>query len=951
MDELNKALHTSFIDKSLPSNKDLRPKLFFNDYKRRMNLAFEITKRLKECDYFEFSVAFISESGLAVLKQILLNLKNKGVKGRIITSTYLGFNDPKMFKQLLSFTNIEVRIFEQEHCGFHPKGFIFHKGEHRDIIVGSSNLTQTALESNQEWDLFFTSHENGELAAQVSAEFNIQWELSTPLTNEWIDNYKETYVKPVRPTPVQSSKTIKPNKMQEEALKSLKKLRDNNNKDKALLISATGTGKTFLSAFDVKSFKPKRLLFIVHRRNIAEAALRSFKYLIPNVSMGIFSGNTKEKDSDFIFSTVQTIHKKEYREMFDRDAFDYIIIDEVHRAGAQSYQDIVDYFKPKFLLGMSATPERSDDFDIYEMFDHNIAYEIRLMQAMEYNLLCPFHYYGITDMTIDGIEIDDKSEFNILTSQLRVDYIIEKINEYGYSGDHVHGLIFCSRKDECEKLSQLFNMRGYKTIALTADSSEEMRQKAIDSLESNEEDSLDYIFTVDIFNEGIDIPKVNQVVMLRPTESAIVFVQQLGRGLRKNDSKEYVVIIDFIGNYEKNFLIPVALSGQTNYNKDSLRQFVCEGSLITPGASTIQFDQITEKRIYQSIDAAKFTQVRLIKDSYKQLKEKLGRIPRLKEFEQYGAIDVQLMFQNKLLGCYHTFLSKYEKDYHIHFSALEEKYLQFISSKLSSGKRVEELEAIKLIINKRTNLLSHLKDTLNSEYQIELPEVGIETISNILSQNFMTGSSKKTFEEAVFIDDNFESSPQFLKLLNNEDFKNQVTEVIEYAIDKNKKEYSNRYKNTDFCLYSKYTYEDVCRLLNWEKNIVPLNIGGYFYDTRTNTLPVFINYDKDESIVDTQQYADHFIDAQNFVAMSKSNVRITNPGMEKFVKAAENKTNIYLFIRKNKDDAASKEFYYLGEVYISKIEETTMANDVPVCEIYYHLDQPVRSDIYDYILS
>jgi superfamily II DNA or RNA helicase len=676
MDELNKALHTSFIDKSFPSNKDLRPKLFFNDYKRRMNLAFEITKRLKECDYFEFSVAFISESGLAVLKQILLNLKEKGVKGRIITSTYLGFNAPKMFKQLLSFSNIEVRIFEQEHCGFHPKGFIFHTGDHRDIIVGSSNLTQTALESNQEWDLFFTSHENGELASQVSNEFDIQWELSTPLTNEWIESYKETYVKPVRPASVQSPKTIKPNKMQEEALKSLKNLRDNN-KDKALLISATGTGKTFLSAFDVRRFKPKRLLFVVHRRNIAEAALRSFKYLIPNVSMGIFSGNTKETDSDFIFSTVQTIHKKEYREMFERDAFDYIIIDEVHRAGAQSYQDIVDYFKPKFLLGMSATPERSDDFDIYEMFDHNIAYEIRLIQAMEYNLLCPFHYYGITDMTIDGIEIDDKSEFNILTSELRVDYIIEKINEYGYSGDHIHGLIFCSRKDECEKLSQLFNLRGYKTIALTGDSSEDMRQKAIDSLESNDENSLDYIFTVDIFNEGIDIPKVNQVVMLRPTESAIVFVQQLGRGLRKNDSKEYVVIIDFIANYEKNFLIPVALSGQTNYNKDSLRQFVCEGSLMTPGASTIQFDQITEKRIYQSIDAANFTQVRLIKDSYKQLKEKLGKIPRLKEFEQYGAIDVQLMFQNKSLGCYHTFLSKYEKDYHIHFGTLEEKYLQF----------------------------------------------------------------------------------------------------------------------------------------------------------------------------------------------------------------------------------------------------------------------------------
>lgn len=950
MDQLNKALQTTFIDSSISSNKDLRPKLFFNDYKRKMNLAYEITKRLKECDYFEFSVAFISESGLAVLRQILLNLEEANIKGRIITSTYLGFNAPKMFKQLLSFKNLEVRIFEKENCGFHPKGFIFHKDEQRDIIVGSSNLTQTALESNQEWDLFVVSHEKGELAQQISNEFNIQWESSTPLTLNWIDNYQKIYVKNTRPKPMKKHGLIKPNKMQEEALKSLRNLRKNN-KDKALLISATGTGKTFLSAFDVKSFHPKRLLFVVHRRNIAEAALRSFQYLMPNTSMGIFSGNKREANASFIFSTVQTIHKKEYREMFERDAFDYIIIDEVHRAGAQSYQDLINYFKPKFLLGMSATPERSDDFDIYNMFDHNIAYEIRLQQAMEYNLLCPFHYYGITDININGVEIADKSEFNILTSELRVNYIIEKINEYGYSGDRVHGLIFCSRKDECEKLSELFNERGYHTISLTGDSSEEQRQNAIDSLESDDENTLDYIFTIDIFNEGIDIPKVNQVVMLRPTESAIVFIQQLGRGLRKNDSKEYVVIIDFIGNYEKNFLIPIALSGQNNYNKDSLRKFVCEGSLVTPGVSTIQFDQITEKRIYQSIDAANFTQVRMIRDSYKQLKEKLGRIPKLKEFEQYGAIDVQLMFQNKSLGCYHTFLSKYEKDYHVQFTPLEVKYLQFISSKLSSGKRIEELEAIKLIIEKRTNLLDHLKKNLDENYQIHLPKVGIETITNILSQNFMTGSSKKTFEEAVFIDEHFESSPQFLKLLNHKEFKDQVVELIDYAIDKNKKEYSDRYKDTDFCLYSKYTYEDVCRLLNWKQNIVPLNIGGYFYDKHTNTLPVFINYDKDESVVDTQQYADHFIDPQTFVAMSKSNVKLNSKGMDKFIHASENNTKIHLFVRKNKDDSISKEFYYLGEVFISDIQETEMAKGVPVCEIFYRLDQPVRSDIYDYILS
>ena len=272
-------------------------------------------------------------------------------------------------------------------------------------------------------------------------------------------------------------------------------------------------------------------------------------------------------------------------------------------------------------------------------------------------------------------------------------------------------------------------------------------------------------------------------------------------------------------------------------------------------------------------------------------------------------------------------------------------------SKLSSGKRVEELETIKLIIEKKTNLLNYLKQSLDEEYDIQLPEVGIETIQNILAQNFITGTGKKTFEDAVFLDEHFESSPQFIKLLEHQEFKEQVLEIVDYAINRYHKQYSNRYKDTDFCLYCKYTYEDVCRLLNWSQSLVARNIGGYFYDTHTNTLPVFINYEKDENVVESQQYADHFIDSQNFIAMSKNNNTLNSPGMEKFVKAKEKHTKIYLFIRKNKDDSVSKEFYYLGEVFITDIKETKMGNDIPVCEIYYHLDKPVRSDIYDYILS
>lgn len=925
-----------------------QPRLIYNNYKEHIKVSHELELLFKSCDSFELSIAFIADSGLAALKECFDYLRDHHIPGKIITSTYLGFNAPSMFKKLLKYNNIEIKIFEGK--GFHPKGYIFHKDNQTDIMIGSSNLTQSALAENQEWNLFFSSNTQKDIVLKVEEEFDKQWKQSISLTKEWIEEYQKVYVKPQRHKTINVSKEIKPNYMQKNALESLDNLRKNN-KDKSLLISATGTGKTYLAAFDVKAVHPKRMLFVVHRRSIALKAMETFKTIIKDKSMGLFSGDTKEINCDYVFSTIQTIYKPENKQLFSKEEFDYIIIDEVHKAGANSYQELVNYFKPQFLLGMSATPERSDDFDIYKMFDYNIAYEIRLQQAMEYDLLCPFHYYGITDMTIDDHVIDDKSDFNLLVDEKRVDYVIDKINDYGYSGDRVHGLIFVSRKEEAHRLSEMFNQRGFNTCALTGEATEKQRQEAMDSLESNEDGSLDYIFTVDIFNEGIDIPKVNQVVMLRPTQSSIIFIQQLGRGLRKNNEKDYVVVIDFIGNYEKNFFIPIALSGNTNFNKDNLRRFVSEGNLIIPGASTIQFDEISKKRIFNAIDLARFNDIKYIKDSYKELKTKIGRIPELEDFEKYGAIDVQRIFQNKSLGSYHEFLKKYEKDYKVTFSKQEEDYLKFISTKLSSGKRVQELETIRLAIEKKANLMNYLKKEMQNTYNIIIPDIGYETIQNILTQNFATGTGKDTYKDITIIDEHNNISSNFSKLLVNNEFKRQIIEVIDYAINQYKKEYSERYKDTDLCLYKKYTYEDVCQLLNWEKSLVPLNIGGYKYDEHTNTLPVFINYDKDENISDTIKYTEHFIDSQTLVAMSKSKMKLNSKGMEIFNKAKERNTFIHIFVRKNKDDKVSKEFYYLGQGNIIDIKQETMANDVPVCEILYQLDQPVRKDIYDYIVN
>lgn len=953
--ELAQAILTSHIDKNIVSDPIYRVQLFKNDYKNKFQFSYEINALLKTCHSFCFSVAFINKSGLAALIQSLLDLQERNVKGRIITSNYLQFNEPEIFYDLLALKNIDIRIYPSETAGFHPKGYIFDYEEYSKIIIGSANITQKALLINQEWGICLAALKYSEIVEQVHNEFEVQWQNSIPLTPTWIEEYKTYYVKPKYVPPIYNSKSLIPNKMQVEALNSLQKLRIDK-QNKALIISATGTGKTYLSAFDIKDFKPKRMLFVVHRENIATAAKESFKKIIKNKSIGLFCGSKKEIDCDYIFSTIQTIHKKEYRELFLPTDFEYIIIDEVHRAGASTYQQLMDYFKPKFLLGMSATPERQDHFDIFKMFDYNIAYEIRLQQAMEYDLLCPFHYYGITDIIIDGEMIDDKTAFNKLVSKIRVDYIIEKIKQYGFSGNKVHGLIFCSRKQEAKELSKLFNQEGYKTVALTGEDSEYTREKAIERLESDDpENAIDYIFTVDIFNEGIDIPKINQIIMLRPTQSPTIFIQQLGRGLRKDPSKDCVIVIDFIGNYEKNFLIPIALSGNLSYNKDYLRKFMSEASLLLPGESTVNFDLISTKKIYETIDKAKFNNIRLLKESYYQLKNKIGHIPTLHDFEIYESIDALRILENKHIDSYHHFLKKYEPEYKIKFTPLQEKYLSYISKKFANGKRIQELEALKICILKKCNLRKYLQESLNDTYDIQLEQANYETIVNQLTQNFATGSAKNTYKEAIILEKNNSLlvSKQFLKLLSDKNFVNTLLEVIDFGINRYNKYYSERYKNTDLCLYQKYTYEDVCRLLNWDKNIVAQNISGYKYDSKTNTFPVFINYEKEENINETINYEDYFLNENTLIAYSKTSRTLDSDEVKRIYDEKNNNVKIHLFVRKNKDDTTSKEFYYLGLMHAigTPVLTTIGLSKKNIVQFTYRLEEKVKKDIYDYITN
>jgi superfamily II DNA or RNA helicase/HKD family nuclease len=969
MDDLiqifNKSLQTGYIDKTILSNLDFQPELLVNQKSPPKKVLSTILHELEHCNQFFISVAFVTTSGVAAIISKVKELEDRDIKGQVLVSQYLNFTQPEALKRLLQFKNIDLRIATTGNA--HTKGYIFKSKDYYNLIVGSSNLTAHALSTNKEWNIKLSALDESGIVEKVLREFHSDFEKGTPVTAEYILTYEEIYQsqfllnqKNKLEDLVQSQTVINPNSMQIEALENLKKLRVEK-KNKALIISATGTGKTYLSAFDAKEFNPKKLLFVVHRLTIAKDSLNTFRSVFgKDKTMGLYSGNQRELDCDFVFSTIQTISKANHLDQFSKDHFDYIIIDETHRSGADSYLRLIEHFEPKFLLGMTATPERTDGNDIFQLFDHNIAYEIRLSRAMEEDMLSSFHYYGVTDLSIDNTEVENKSDFKYLVSSERVKRIIEQANFYGSDNGITRGLIFCSRKDEATELSTLFNTKGFKTIALTGDSSEGERAESIEKLETdNLSEKLDYIFTVDIFNEGIDIPKINQIIMLRPTESAIIFIQQLGRGLRKVDGKGYLTVIDFIGNYENNYLIPVALYGDTSYNKDSLRKLLTEGSRMIPGASTINFDKITKERIFQSIDSANMQLFSDLKKDYNLLKFKLGRTPMMMDFIDHGSRDPFLFVD--YANSYHNFIVKVEKSEVSELTNQQVKLLELFSKEINNSKRVEESLILKLLFDSGNLSVNDLKELVHKKYHYSISGETIKSCVSNLNFEFIREkkdgkmlSAKEIYNlDTIKIENGkFVFSDQFVSHLNQGDFKQFLLDSTEYSIYEFDRLFDADKWQNGFVLYRKYSRKDVFRILNVSENPVAQNVGGYLVSPYNEHCPIFVNYHKEEHISESTKYEDEFVNNKEFDWMSKSNRTVMSNDVQSIL--GHNGTiRLPLFIKKNNDEGM--DFYYMGEVSpkLNQVEETTMMNDsgkhLSVVKIRFNLADPVTSTMYNYL--
>ena len=532
-DELRLGFETAYIDGSVASNSFYSPQFVSNNYKDGKKVLSSIEDELLRCDKFQISVAFITLGGITPLLQTLKELEKKNIPGEILTTNYLNFSEPRALEKLNGLSNITLKMYDVQEAGegFHTKGYIFKTDEVYRIIIGSSNITSAALTRNQEWNTKLVSTEQGEMAREIVAEFNRLWNSEYALEfSEFYESYNEQYkiIKHQRDIARKDQVVsiekyrLKPNSMQVGFITNLKKILETG-EDRALLISATGTGKTYASAFAMRELGFKRVLFLVHRGQLARQTKKSYeKVFAKSVSMGLVGAGYHEYDADYVFATVQTLNRDEHLLQYDKDAFDCIVLDEAHHVTADTYQKIMKHFSPKLWLGMTATPDKRDDNvagrNVYELFNYQIAYEIRLQQAMEENLLCPFHYFGITDLSIVGDDKDNR-DFSMLTSDERVKHIIQQANYYGYSGEKVKGLIFCSSIKETQELSHKFNNivnpdtgKYFRTIALNGDANEQERQDAFERLAMNESEAnvhkqpLDYIFSVEILNDGWEFP-------------------------------------------------------------------------------------------------------------------------------------------------------------------------------------------------------------------------------------------------------------------------------------------------------------------------------------------------------------------------------------------------------------------------------------------------------------
>lgn len=620
---------------------------------KRRQLYYQLIQSMKKAESVDIIVSFLMESGVKMLLQELENTLKRGAKIRILTGNYLGITQPSalyLIKRKLG-DRVDLRFYCEKGRSFHPKSYIFHYADHSELYIGSSNISRSALTSGIEWNYRFSSKKDQENYAEFFYTFEDLFENhSIIIDDKELKRYSQNWHRPAVAKDLdkydfeQETEDTKikpmyePRGAQIEALCALEDTRAEGAK-KALIHAATGIGKTYLAAFDSKSYE--KVLFVAHREEILKQAADSFRNVRNSEDYGFFTGDEKCTDKSVIFASVATLGKIEYlnEKYFVPDYFNYVVIDEFHHAVNDQYRKIVEYFKPQFLLGLTATPERMDGKNIYEICDYNVPYEISLKDGINKGMLVPFHYYGIYDETdytklhvVRGKYVEEELNKTYIGNLYRHDLIYKYYCKYGSK----QALGFCCSRKHAEEMAKEFSSRGIPSAAVYSNADGEFSMDRTEAIEKLESGKIKIIFSVDMFNEGVDIPSVDMVMFLRPTESPIVFLQQLGRGLRRSKGKEYLNVLDFIGNYEKAGRVRYLLTGK---NKEEKQNYSPADKTDYPDDCFVDFDMKLID-LFAEMDKKQQLLKDQIKKEYFRIKELLGRQPSRMDLFTYMDDDI-----------------------------------------------------------------------------------------------------------------------------------------------------------------------------------------------------------------------------------------------------------------------------------------------------------------------
>lgn len=939
----------------------LETKLITNDQITYNYMIDQLKNEFLTCDSFDIIVSFIRGSGLNMLVNTLNILRDLGIKGRIITSTYMNVTQPAALRKLLEYENISVKVYQSSKLddSFHTKAYLFHRlNRMSSVIIGSSNITKAALKTGEEWNIRTYEKASDAVFKNTQSRYDLLWnsdkvvDLSESLITKY-ENFIDVnnVIRPINQSfniNQPKDNEFKPNSMQKEAIKNLLLSIEKGHK-RGIAIAATGTGKTFLSAMAAEKLNPKNVLFIAHRNELLEAGIKTFKKIFnkENVSEFVKYKADQRTIKKFTFASIQTLVKD--IEFINKDAFDIIIIDEFHHATATNYMKVINHFTPRFLLGLTATPERTDNGDVYELAEYNVICDVRLKHALESELLVPFQYYGISDETVDladkeGIDSDEITKR--LSTNKRVEFIIKKINQYTLSGS-MKAIGFCQNIAHAKFMNEEFNKLGYNSLVLTGNNSDVERQAAIKNLQ-DDENNLEIIFTVDLFNEGVDIPQINLILFLRPTESSIIFTQQLGRGLRTHDDKEYLTVLDFVTNDRKNYLVPIVLSGDQNFiGKEKLKSIVENNFNNLTENIHIELDYKSKEEILKTIDNTSFYVAENIKKEAKLFLEQVRiinkdneRTLKIIDFHNYeNAPDLFMIFGgtyktlsalNKAIKC------ESEIDNIINNNKQYTWIIRELTKLLPIRRIIDYIVMIEVLRNKSMHF-DQILGIIEEALQIQ----GNSNLYEKLSYSLMR-TEELIFEKEQIFKYNQDTQIITTKINISEAFKKELHEYLTFGILSFQKEFSGEILNQEISLelYKEYSRHEIAALVGYDKSISSWRDGVKQYKGNHY---IFVNLKKDaESIEEHLLYDDYFIDERHFHWQSQNKTSRASKTGQQYINHVKDRKKIFLFVRRaSNEEGIVLPFYYLGEM-----EFISAKGDKPI-SIEWKLKNPVPKKLLD----